>query len=677
MAKILVTSALPYANGPSHLGHIAGAYLPADLYTRYQRLRGRDVIHICGTDEHGVAITIRADQEGKSPKEIVDFYHEVIKHGFDALGIDFTHFSRTSIPLHHKVASDFFLRIYEKGYIVRKDLEQLYCPKCQRFLPDRYVVGTCPYCGYPGARGDQCEKCGRWLEPTQLVEPRCAICGTTPELRPTFHYYFRLSAFSDALRDWLASKTHWKDNVRRLALQWIEEGLRDRPITRDLEWGVKVPLPEAQGKVLYVWFDAPIGYISATIEWAQKIGQPDRWRDYWLDPETKLVHFIGKDNIVFHALIWPAMLMAHGDYVLPTEIPANEFLNLMGDKFSTSRNYAVWVEDMTSRFPRDVVRFGIAMILPETKDSDFDPREFQRMVNTELVNNFGNFVHRTLSFIERYMGGERPKLEAVDPEVQAQVDAAYHDVETFMESFEFRKALRRILALSDFGNTYFDRNEPWATRKTDPQKTQRTLAQCVYMVRALAVLMAPFLPDSAEKIRGFLGLPSLTWDLGQSPQDVGSDRLQNVEVLYRKITDEETEGLISLIRGRAQKTPEKEEEKPMTQEPIKPEISYEDFAKLDIRIGTIVAAEPVEGTDKLIKLTVDLGVKTVTLVAGIKEKYSAEDVVGKQVPVLANLKPRKIRGILSEGMILAANDPEGYPILLHPDKETPPGSRVT
>ncbi len=679
MSKVLVTSALPYANGPIHLGHIAGAYLPADLYTRYQRLQGRQVIHIGGTDEHGVAITIRADLEGKHPREIVDYYHGEIKRAFDALRIDFDNFSRTSLPLHHEQAQAFFLRLYEKGHVYRKDTEQLYCPKCRRFLPDRYVVGTCPYCGYEQARGDQCEKCGRWLEPVQLVNPRCALCGSTPELRSTFHYFFKLSAFNEPLRRWLESKEHWKPNVRRLALEWIREGLRDRAITRDLEWGVPVPLPEAEGKVLYVWFDAPIGYISSTIEWAQKQGRPDLWKEYWLDPDTKLVHFIGKDNIVFHALIWPAMLMAHGDYILPTDIPANEFLNLMGDKFSTSRNYAVWVHDLTRRFPVDMIRFGIARILPEKKDADFDPRTFQTMVNTELVNNYGNFVNRTLSFVERYLGGKAPRVGSdPDPEVRRTLEEAHREVTEYLETYEFRKALMRILALSDVANAYFDRGEPWRTRKTDPAAAQRTLAHCLWYVKALSILMAPFTPESSEQIWRHLGLDRPGWRDGLDPTLPEGLQIQGVRPPFRKIQDRETEELILEIRSRARQAgisapqePEKTEEKPMET------VKFEEFKRLDIRVGTIRAAEPVPGADRLLKLQVDLGEGDLrTLVAGIKMAYAPEELVGRQIVVLANLEPRRIRGIVSQGMLLAAVE-DGTPVLLRPDRPVKEGTPVS
>ncbi len=678
MSKILVTSALPYANGPIHLGHIAGAYLPADIYTRYQRLQGRRVIHIGGTDEHGVAITIRADQEGKHPKEIVDFYHRDIKQAFDALRISFDNFSRTSLPLHHQQAQRFFLRIYEKGYVYRQDSEQLYCPKCQRFLPDRYVIGTCPYCGYERARGDQCERCGRWLEPVQLLHPRCALCGTTPEPRKTFHYYFKLSAFHQALQEWLESKPHWKPNVRRLALQWIQEGLKDRAITRDLEWGVPVPLPEARGKVLYVWFDAPIGYISSTIEWAQKQGKPDLWKEYWLDASTKLVHFIGKDNIVFHALIWPAMLMAHGDYILPSEIPANEFLNLMGEKFSTSRNYALWVHDLTRRFPVDMIRFGIARILPETKDADFNPHDFQTMVNNELVNNYGNFVNRTLSFVERYLKGQAPPPPS-EPEaaVRKAIEAAHQEVTAHLEAFEFRKALRRILALSDEANAYFDHREPWRTRKTDPKATAHTLGHCLWFVKALSILMAPFTPESSERIWQHLRLEHPGWSDALTPQWPEPLEIRGVKPPFRKIQDQETEGLIQEIRSRASVAGVATTPKESQEERAVETITYEEFKRLDLRIGTIRAAEPVPGADRLLKLQVDLGeAEPRTLVAGIREAYRPEDLVGRQIVVLANLQPRKIRGIVSQGMLLAAVE-DGKPVLLMPDQPVKNGTPVS
>lgn len=672
MNRILVTSALPYANGPLHIGHLAGAYLPADIYTRYHRLKGRDVIHICGTDEHGVAITIAAEKEGLTPKALVDKYYRQIKASFDRLGIVFDNFSRTSLPLHHRVSQQFFLRIYEKGYVYRKDVDQFYCPNCRRFLPDRYVVGTCPHCGHPEARGDQCEACGRWLEPTDLIEPRCAICGAPPVLRRTFQYYFTLSRFGKPLKEWLEAQDFWKDNVRNTALSWIRDGLQDRPITRDLEWGVPVPLEEARGKVLYVWFDAPIGYISSTIEWAEKIGDPERWKAYWLDPETRLVHFIGKDNIVFHALVWPAMLMAHGDYILPWNIPANEFLNLEGQKLSTSRGWAFWADELLDEFPPDYIRFGLAAILPEMKDADFNLDDFRRRVNTELADILGNFVQRTLAFIQRYMGGVIPPKGREGEEERALLrvmEEAPVRIGAAIEAFEMRRALREVLELAAEGNRYFDRKRPWEKRKTDPEDARTTLHHCALLIRALSVVMEPFLPFSAQRIREMMRLPQgIGWEEAAVPVLPEGQSLGKVEVLYRKVEEAQVERLRLLLRNRAQG---KKEVKSMAEE-----ITIEEFGRLDIRIGTIVEAERIPGADKLLKLKVDIGDRVVQLVAGIAREYEPQEIVGKQVPVLVNLKPAKIRGELSEGMILAAVEPDGRATLLHPDKPVQKGARV-
>ncbi len=701
--KVLVTSALPYANGPLHIGHIAGAYLPADIYTRFKRLKGDEVIHICGTDEHGVAITIAAEKAGKSPEEIVDFYYHEIKTGFQRLGIDFDNFSRTSKTIHHQNSQKFFLRVYERGYIYKKELEQLYCPHCKRFLPDRYVVGTCPYCGYEHARGDQCEKCGRWLEPTELINPRCAICGSTPIAKKTYHYYFKLSQFAEPLCEWLESKTHWKDNVRQTALSWIRDGLRDRAITRDLEWGVKVPLPEATDKVLYVWFDAPIGYISSTIEWAVLRGRPDEWKDWWMNPDVQLVHFIGKDNIVFHALVWPAMLMAHGDYILPSDIPANEFMNLMGRKLSTSRGWAIWVNEFLDTFPADYLRYGIAAILPESKDADFDYYDFKTRINSELADNLGNFVNRTLSFIKKYMGGRvsRPsKLNDIDNEALAEIEKAGREMAEFIEKFEFRKALWRLMELSSFGNRYFDRKAPWSTRKTDPEETARTLYVCESIVRSLSTFMEPYLPFSADKVRKMLNLEDkLSWDEAMKPDPAETRELGEIEILYRKLDDEiielEVKKLYERAEGQGKPAPKAEsgpeaapkkevrgtnvpekEGKKMAEEK-KDIITYEEFAKMDIRIAKVLEAEKIEGTDKLLKLTIDLGSEQRTLVAGIAQQYSPEDIVGKLIPVIVNLKPRRMRGVTSQGMMLAAVTDDGKIALLHPNQDVTPGTKIS
>ncbi len=683
--KVLVTSALPYANGPLHIGHIAGAYLPADIYTRFKRLKGDEVIHICGTDEHGVAITIAAEKAGKSPREIVDYYYEDIKRGFERLGIAFDNFSRTSREIHHENSQKFFLRVYEKGYIYKKELEQLYCPHCKRFLPDRYVVGTCPYCGYENARGDQCEKCGRWLEPTELINPRCAICGSTPIIKETYHYYFKLSEFSEPLREWLESKTHWKENVRRTALSWIRDGLRDRAITRDLEWGVKVPLPEAEGKVLYVWFDAPIGYISSNMEWAINRGKPDEWKEWWMNPDVQLVHFIGKDNIVFHALIWPAMLMAHGDYILPSDIPANEFMNLMGDKLSTSRGWAIWVNEFLDTFPADYLRYGVAAILPETSDADFNYYDFQTRINSELADNLGNFINRTLAFIKKYLDGRVPdpqNLGDYDIETIEKVKELANEMSNYIEQFEFRKALWKLMEISSLGNRYFDRKAPWSTRKTDIEETKRTLYVCESIVRSLSTFMEPYLPFSAEKVRKMLNLSGkLSWEDAMRPDPEKGRELGKVEILYKKLDDDVIELEVKKLMERAgKKAPEKEEkkeEKAMAEEKEVQIITYEEFSKMDIRIAKILEAEKIEGTDKLLKLKIDLGTEQRTLVAGIAHQYSPEEVVGKYIPVIANLKPRKMRGVTSQGMMLAAVTEDGKIALLHPNQDVPPGTKVS
>ncbi len=664
MKNILITSALPYANGPLHIGHIAGAYLPADIYTRYQKLRGRNAIHICGTDEHGVAITIRADKEGKTPKEIVDFYHERIKEDFHLMKIEFDNFSRTSLPIHHETAKEFFLKLYKNGYIHKKEVEQYYCPNCKRFLPDRYVEGSCPHCGYDKARGDQCDNCGRWLEPKELINPRCAVCGTTPVLKKSFHYYLALSKLASELNKWLNSKKdYWKPEVIGLALSWVREGLKDRAITRDLEWGVPVPLKEAKGKVLYVWFDAPIGYISSTKEWAIKQGDPELWKEWWMDKEnTKLVHFIGKDNIVFHAIVWPAMLIGHGEYVLPDNVPANYYLNLEGSKISTSRNWAIWIKDLARLYPADYIRFGLTYFMPETRDSDFTFADFKERVNNELVNNFGNFINRTLSFIAKYMGGRvgplTEKSSQEDSEILSMIEKVPSELGELIDNYNFRKGLIYLMNLSDQGNRYFDRMAPWRTRKTDIERTKRTLSVCYALIRTLSVSIEPYLPDSALKIRKMIRSEVHNWEhaaIWQIPEELEIGR---PEVLYKKVEEEKIE------IGNDRKKEKKMEY-----------VKFEEFKKLNIKIGKILNAEKVEGTDKLFKLSVDIGDKKITLVAGIARYYSPEDLIGKEIPVLVNLEPRKIRGILSQGMMLAA-DEDGRPVLLHPQKEVKPGSEV-
>jgi methionyl-tRNA synthetase len=543
--KVLVTSALPYANGPLHLGHLAGAYVPADVYVRYQRLKGSDIIFICGSDEHGVPITIRADREHITPQEVVDRYHGMMKESFRRLGIHFDNYSRTSLPLHHGISQGFFLDLYEKGYIVEHDVNQYYCPTCRRFLPDRYIEGECPHCHKTGARGDQCEACGRWLEPELLIEPRCKVCGSKPEMRTTRHWYFRLSEFQQRLQEWQDGKPEWKSNVREFCSGWFKEGLTDRPITRDIDWGIPVPLAGAEGKVLYVWFDAPIGYISSTVEWAEKQGTPERWRDYWCDTATKLVHFIGKDNIVFHAIVWPAVLMAHGGYVLPDQIPANEFLNIEGEKLSTSRNWAVWVDDYLDVFPPDPLRYYLAANAPENKDADFAWKDFQAHNNGELADVLGNLVNRSLSFVEKHFGAQVPpagELKDEDRAVLAAIEEFTGRIGKSFEEFQVRRATGELMELARTGNKYFNDAAPWARLKTDRQRCATILNTTVQLQAALAVLMEPILPFSAEKLWRMLnGSGShrlLRWHEIPALRLPDGHALGPREILFSKIEDD-------------------------------------------------------------------------------------------------------------------------------------------
>jgi methionyl-tRNA synthetase len=553
--KILVTAALPYANGPLHVGHLAGAYMPADVYTRYQRLKGSDVIFICGSDEHGVPITIRAEHDHVSPQQVVDRYHVMMKESFSRLGIQFDNYSRTSLPLHHKISQDFFLRLYEKGYIKEQEVRQYYCATCQRFLPDRYIEGECPHCHRGGARGDQCESCGRWLEPEQLISPKCKVCSSAPEMRSTNHWYFRLSQLQERLKPWQASKPNWKSNVREFCSGWFSEGLTDRPITRDIDWGIPVPLPGAEGKVLYVWFDAPIGYISSTVEWAQKQGKPDLWRDYWCDPKTRLIHFIGKDNIVFHAIVWPAMLMAHGEFILPDNIPANEFLNIEGEKLSTSRNWAVWVDDYLESFPPDPLRYYLAANAPENKDADFTWKDFQARNNGELADILGNLVNRSLSFVERHFEAkvpEAPALSNADQEVLAAIDTAVTTVGSLLDDFQVRRAVGEVMNLARTGNRYFNDGAPWTTLKQDPSRCAATLNTTIQLQLALALLMQPFMPFSAERLWSMLNAPGSCWD--QRWHNIAKlrlpahHRLGSRKILFNKIEDEVIEAQVAKLR---------------------------------------------------------------------------------------------------------------------------------
>jgi methionyl-tRNA synthetase len=538
--RILVTSALPYANGPLHIGHIAGAYLPADIYVRYQRLKGRDVLYICGSDEHGVPITVTADNEGISPQDVVDRYHVMNKESFETLGISFNHYSRTSLPLHHETAQEFFNILLEKGDLTVKRTEQFYSERKERFLPDRYVEGTCPHCGYDKARGDQCDACGKWLEPGELVDPRSKVDGFKPVLRETQHWYFPMGRFAEAWKGWF-DVHDWKENVRNYCIGWYREGLGDRPITRDLHWGVPVPLREAGGKVLYVWFDAPIGYISSTKEWAQKLGDPDRWKTYWCDPSTKLVHFIGKDNIVFHAILFPMMLMEVGEYVLPEAIPANEYLTIEGRKISTSQNYAIWVKDYLRDFPPDPLRYTLAANAPETKDTDFSWSQFKNRNNDELADILGNFINRTLTFVHRYFGGKVPgrgSPDDLDGDMLQHIRAAHRKIGGFLENFEIRNATRHFMDTCRLSNKYFNDKAPWETRLSDPPVCETTLYVCLQVVRTLAVLMAPILPFTSQKLKAMMRMEG---DQGWSEVGTGDlpegHELGRPEILFTKIED--------------------------------------------------------------------------------------------------------------------------------------------
>ncbi|WP_409966335.1 Methionine--tRNA ligase [Mycovorax composti] len=690
--RVLVTAALPYANGPIHIGHLAGCYIPADIYVRYQRAQKRDVIFVGGSDEHGVPITIRAMKEGVSPQEIVDKYHELIKHSFQQMGISFDIYSRTTSPVHHKTASDFFKKLYDDGIFEEKETEQYYDEKTHTFLADRYITGTCPVCGNDGAYGDQCEKCGSSLSPDQLINPRSTLSDAIPVKRKTKHWYFPLQKYEDFLRKWiLEGHTEWKNNVYGQCKSWLDNGLQSRAMTRDSNWGIKVPLPDAEGKVLYVWFDAPIGYISATKELT------DKWADYWCKEDTKLVHFIGKDNIVFHCIIFPAMLKAHGNFVLPDNVPANEFLNIEGDKVSTSRNWAVWVHEYIKDFPgcEDVLRYVLCANAPENKDNDFTWKDFQDRNNNELAAIFGNFVNRTFVLMHKLCGGKVPKLHTdilddLDRQLIADIEAAKAKVENALEGFRFRDALYEVIDLSRKGNKYMQEKEPWQVVKkvAENPEAQKSIDNCLHLclqlTANLAILINPFLPATAKKMLHMMKVVDriLDWE------NAGKINLLSVgyalrapEILFRKIEDAEIQAQIEKLRAgsvAAEAAQKVAVATPVSSTPaVKPVIQYDDFAKLDLRTGTIVAAEKVEKADKLLKLEIDLGFEKRTIVSGIAQHYDPATIVGKRVVVVANLAPRKMRGIESNGMILMAEDADGSLQFIASDKEVQNGSIVS
>jgi methionyl-tRNA synthetase len=682
--KILVTSALPYANGHLHLGHIAGAYLPGDAFVRYQRLKGNDVVYICGSDEHGTTITVLADSLRITPQALVDKYHESLRSSFEALGMSFNNYSRTSLPIHHQTTQEFFLEIHKKGALVQRTVKQLFCARCDLFLADRYISGTCPHCKKPGAKGDQCEKCGKPIDPIEIPDATCVRCQGKPEVRETKHWFFSLNRYQDRLRQWLAGKPHWKPNVLNFCTGVFESGrgLEERCITRDLPWGVKVPLPDHEGKVLYVWFDAPIGYISSTKEWAARTGNPERWKDYWCDPNCRLVHFIGKDNIFFHALLFPAMLMEHGGFVLPDHVPANEFLNLEGEKFSTSRNYAVWLPDFLAKFPPDSLRYSLARIAPETKDADFSWKEFQAHHNNELADILGNFVNRTLTFAKRYFDNRVPPQGPFGPQDQAFLEtlrSAPDEIGDLLDHCRLRDASVKLMDIARAGNVYFDQQEPWRARKDDPGRCGTTIHLCIQACRSLATLMHPVLPFSSEVVWRMLNLPGKAtdhgWDEVQEPSLPEGHRLGEPEILYRKIEDAVIEAEIAKLRAAAAPSAKPQEPQKLEVPLVSETISYDEFSKLDLRVAEVLAAEKVPNTDKLLKLSVRVGPEIRPLVAGIAQHYPPESLVGRKIVIVANLEPAKIRGIESRGMLLAA-DAGGVLSLVVLDKSVDSGAKV-
>lgn len=673
--KKMITAALPYANGPVHIGHLAGVYIPADVYARFQRRLGQDVAFICGSDEHGIPITIRAKKEGVTPQDIVDKYHEIIKKSFNDLGISFDEYSRTTSKKHYEVSQDFFKKLYDDKKFVEEISEQYFDEQANEFLADRYIVGTCPNCGNDNAYGDQCEKCGSTLSPSELINPKSMLSGNVPVLKPTKNWYLPLNEYENFLNEWIIEghKNDWKPNVYGQVKSWLSEGLKPRAMTRDLNWGVPVPLPDADGKVLYVWFDAPIGYISFTQEWAEKNGK--NWKDYWQNPESELIHFIGKDNIVFHCIIFPAMMKAHGGYNMPTNVPAFEFLNLENDKISTSRNWAVWAHEYVNDFPRqqDVLRYALLSSAPETKDNNFTWKDFQTKNNSELVGIFGNFINRVAVLIHKYYDGVIPNGDAKATELKEITNTAT-EIHEFLDKFEFRNALTSLMNLARFGNQYLQTQEPWKTIKEDPEKTAQSLFVGAQIAVALAQLSEPFMPFSSEKLLTMFNLQKMPWtDVENKSVLVESGHTINeAQLLFSKIEDEVIEAQIEKLEN----TKQNNKKTNPNANPMKDEISFDDFTKIDLRTATIIEAEKVEKADKLLKLTVDTGVDVRTVVSGIAESFTTEEVVGKQVMILLNLAPRKIRGIESQGMLLLTTKEDGKLSFVTPDDSVQNGIEI-
>ena len=676
--RYTVTTALPYANGPVHIGHLAGVYIPADTYVRYLRMKGEEVLFVGGSDEHGVPITIKAEKEGCTPQDIVDRYHNIIKDSFEKLGISYDIYSRTSSKTHHETAAAFFKKLYEDGKFIERETEQFFDPERNKFLSDRYIIGTCPKCGNDHAYGDQCEKCGSSMSPEELINPHSALSGAKLVKKATKHWYLPLDQYEQWLRDWIIEgHKEWKPNVYGQVKSWLDNGLQPRAVTRDLDWGVPVPLEEADGKVLYVWFDAPIGYISNTIEHCREKGTD--WEKWWKDEDTKLVHFIGKDNIVFHCIIFPCMLKAYGDYIVPENVPANEFLNLENDKISTSRNWAVWLHEYLEEFPgkQDVLRYALTANAPETKDNNFTWKDYQDRNNNELLAIFGNFVNRTLVLTHKYFEGKVPAMINLNEKDNAAIEEMnqYPDkIAHLLDTYKFREALSELMNLARLGNRYLTENEPWKQFKTDPERVKTVLAVSLQIVAKLAILSEPFLPFSAKKLQAMIGLEVSGWNQAKETILLNEEtQIGEVELLFTKVEDETVAAQVKKLED----TKKQNEINAWTPNPIKPNTNIDEFGKMDIRVGTVLECVKVPKADKLLQFLIDDGMNKRTIVSGIAKYYpNPEELVGKQVCFIANFEPRKLKGIVSEGMILSAEDKDGRLVVVTPSQPVAPGSNV-
>ncbi len=675
----MITAALPYANGPVHIGHLAGVYIPADVYARFQRNTGQEVAFICGSDEHGIPITIRAKKEGITPQDVVDKYHEIIKKSFVDLGISFDEYSRTTSKKHYEVSQEFFLNLYNKGKFEEEISEQFFDEQAGEFLADRYIVGTCPKCSNENAYGDQCEKCGSTLSPTELINPKSMLSGNTPVLKETKNWYLPLNEYENFLNEWIIKghQDDWKPNVYGQVKSWLNDGLKPRAMTRDLNWGVPVPLPNAEGKVLYVWFDAPIGYISFTQEWAEKNGK--NWKDFWQNEETDLIHFIGKDNIVFHCIIFPSMMKAHGDYIMPKNVPAFEFLNLENDKISTSRNWAVWAHEYVEDFPdqQDALRYALLSSAPETKDNNFTWKDFQTKNNSELVGIFGNFINRVTVLTQKYYNGIVPQpneFEQVDKDLYHEMQQIPEKIGKNLDEFRFRDALTEMMNLARLGNKYLADEEPWKVIKDNPERVKTQMFCALQVAGALAYLCEPFLPFTSQKMKSGLNLGDKNWyEVLNTPPIPTGHQINEMPLLFSKIEDDVIEAQIKKLEN----TKINNQKTNPNANPMKEQISFDDFTKIDLRTATILEAEKVEKADKLLKLKVDTGVDVRTVVSGIAESFSPEEIIGKQVMILLNLAPRKIRGIESQGMLLLTTKPDGKLSFVTPDEKVENGIEIS